>query len=641
MKQNRRKIIGSNTRTQQQNKVIKDRYLQSSSSVQPAKRREISRNVKNIRPLVKKSPEVGSNDPKILLEVPVVGLNNNIEYNTPDWFKYTEKADVSVIVPLYKSALVIGDLINSWTRHHGKLKVELIFVDDNCPQNSKDHVLKFWSKKDRIHKVGRIYYNNKNLGYGGACNTGAYYATGDYLIFLNADTTVSPNWIEPMIEVLKEENVGIVGNLQIKEGGTWNNTIDSAGSEWNWDHGSFLHLGRHSYQDKTLPNPFKLENAPKELLERGDRDMVTGCCFGIRKSLFDYIGGFNPNYRIGYWEDSEICMTLKELGYRIVYEPASKIYHKLGHTNSGAHKFAEFNREYFKNKWIKTGRIDSLIHNPRKTKAIVGTFLIQRRGAHGDVLAAASVCPALKKKHPGCKIIFTTQCPEVLQGNPYIDKVVQEEKVSERMFDVFYNLDLSYEYRPKTPIIEAYANLVGVKVEECKPFVASANNMFDPGVVIHAGKTNWAGRDWPVENFIEIANRLIALGERVTCIGRGGDNLVPGTDMRGKTSIPELAGIIKKAKLFIGIDSFPMHIAQTFDIPGICFFGSIDPSLRIYSPAMSGLKADIPCIGCHHRRPTPSTVTATCETGTLDCVKMVSVEQMWRGIQKLLDVNAI
>lgn len=611
----------------------------------PKKKIIVSRNPNSGRrerplTLIKTSPV--TKNPKLLLDVPNVGTSNNIAYPTPKWFQATEKADVSVIVPLYKSSKVIEDLISSWPIDNG-YKVEIVFVDDFCPQNSKDAVLRSWTKRSQSlngTKIGKLIYNTQNLGYGGACNTGAQHATGDYLIFLNADTKVSPGWIEPIVRALKDKTIGVVGNLQLKEGGMWDGTIDSAGSEWCWESKAFVHIGRHIYHGKFLPEPYKVDTAPTDIVSFGERDMVTGCCFGIRADLFRSVGGFNPNYRIGYWEDSELCMSVKEKGYRVVFEPKSVIYHKLGHTNSGAHKFQDFNREYFANKWIKTGRIDPLINNPRKTIPQVGTILIQRRGAHGDVLAAASICPALKKKHPGCKILFTTHCPEVLEGNPYIDKIVREEEISERMFQVFYNLDLAYEYRPHTPIIEAYADTVGVDINDCKPYLTTKVSNLNAPIVIHAGKTQWVGRDWPVANFAVIAQRLIDQGENVVCIGRGADGSVPGLDLRGKTSIAELAGIMQKAKMFIGIDSFPMHVAQTFEVPGVCFFGSINPSLRLYTNKMKGVTAiNLSCLGCHHRKPTPSTVTSLCETGTLDCVKSVSVEQMWAKIDGILKTS--
>lgn len=579
---------------------------------------------------------------KLLIETPNAAFRNSIEYPTPTWFRFDEKADVSVIVPLYKSESVIVDLINSWTVDHDNLKVEVIFVDDNCPKKSRDFVVKAWEKKSTLLKdrrLGRIIYNTQNLGYGGACNTGAEYATGDYLIFLNADTRVTANWITPLVKAISDPTIGIVGNLQLKDGGDLHGTIDSAGSEWRWESGYFSHIARHTYKDKNLVGPFSPLNAPEDIMRFGERDMVTGCCFGIRAELFRSIGGFNPNYRIGYWEDSEICMAVKEKGYRVVFDPASVIYHKLGHTNSGNHQFQTFNYEFFANKWVKTGRIDPLIHNPRKTLPVVGTILIQRLGAHGDVLTAASVCPALKKKHPGCKIIFLTQVPNVLEGNPYINRVIsRQEQISERSFDVFYNLDMSYEYRPHSHLLESYADVVGVPVEDCQNFLKTGTSNYKNWIIIHPGRTNWVGREWSPENFSIIASRLMDRGEKVLCIGDNDDYVINCTENRRRLDdIPTTAAIIKDAKLFIGIDSFPMHIAQTFNVPGVCFFGCVDPKLRIYSDKMKSITAqNLACLGCHHKKPAPCTVTNNCETGTLDCVKNVSVEKMWTEILKIL-----
>jgi hypothetical protein len=99
-----------------------------------------------------------------------------------------------------------------------------------------------------------------------------------------------------------------------------------------------------------------------------------------------------------------------------------------------------------------------------------------------------------------------------------------------------------------------------------------------------------------------------------------------------------LADVMSKAKAFIGIDSLPMHVAQAFDVPGISFFGCVWPESRIYSDKMRGINAkNLSCLGCHHRKPAPSTVTKVCETGTLNCIKNVSVNDMWNSVQDLLE----
>jgi ADP-heptose:LPS heptosyltransferase len=447
-----------------------------------------------------------------------------------------------------------------------------------------------------------------------------------------------------MIELFNDPKVGIVGNMHIKDGGGHNGTIDSAGSEWKWNDMSFVHIGRHCYRKQGIHGPFKVENAPRDLLEVGEREMVTGCCFAMPADLFKYIGGFNPNYRIGYWEDAEICMNVRELGYKIMFQPKSVIHHKLGHTSSGGHRYFGHNKQYFMNKWVKSHRLDDLLLSEARpaSQDEVKSILVRRSSAHGDALVAAGVCAGLKKKHPKAKIMFCTMFPEIICENKFIDEFIDIRQIHNTKFDVFYNLDLCYEWRPNVNILTAYAEAVGVKTEDCElsmnPQPLKDVELPDNYIVIHPGKTDWVGRDWPTECWIEIANRLLRNGEKIVCVGKYSESEIPCTlDLRSKTSIAQMGWVMNNAKAFLGIDSMPMHIAQVFDVPGISFFGCVLPELRIYSKNMKGITANnLSCLGCHHRRPTPSTVTKSCETGTLDCINKVSVDDMWFKITDLL-----
>lgn len=576
----------------------------------------------------------------MLHDVPSInGLPTEIK--TPSWFEVKEKVQVSIIIPMYKSNEVIVDMIKKWPIEK-KLKTEIIYVDDKCPENSKNVVIKAWNsrKEELSDPVGKIIENRVNGGYGVACNSGASVASGEFLIFLNADTVPTTDWIEPMIKLFDDPEVGLVGNLQLKRGGTWDETIDSAGSEWCWNSNSFVHIGRHSHNKRGIPKPMKVSDAPKDILSVGEREMVTGCCFAIRADLFKYIGGFNPNYRIGYWEDSELCCNVRELGYKVMFAPESIIYHKLGHTQSGGHKFFIHNKEYFRNKWIKSGRLHNLLIPPEPAPE-VKSILVKRAAAHGDVLVAAGVCAALKKKHPEATIMFSSSLPEVTNNNPYIDQFVEFKDSDKVSVDVLYNLDLSYEWRPNVNILTAYAEYCGVKKEDCVVYLAQKalkEELPEDFIIIHPGRTNWAGRDWPHENFVKLSKMLIEAGEKVVCIGKYAEGEIPCTmDIRGKTTIAQMAWVMKRAKLFIGIDSFPMHVAQVANIPAVAFFGCVKPELRIYNKNIVGITAkNLACLGCHHRRPAPLTATKVCETGTFDCIKQVSVEDMLAVVNNLL-----
>lgn len=615
-------------------------------------RKQISREqpiTKRNRPEKQEKNSIIEDAPLLLIDVPSAGTKLSIEYPTPEWFNFKLKADVSVVVPLYKSEVVVKDLIESWQSNNDGINVELIFVDDHCPNNTKDLIAQyFMSRKHEFpNGIGKIIFNTKNKGYGDASNTGAEYATGDYIIYLNADTKVTKGWIKPIYDAFKNDlQVGIVGNMQLKEGGMWHDTIDGVGSQWMWSERCFVHLGRHCYNHKLLPYPWKPIEAPKDILVYGNREMVTGCCLAIRADLNKEVGGFNANYRVGYWEDSDLCLTVREKGWKVVCEPQSVIYHKLGHTNSGNHSHHNFNRNYFWNKWVDSGRIDNLIEDKREEKKEVKSILLQRKGARGDVLVASYVASALKKKYPGCTIGFYTKSPEVLLDNSNINKVFSEVTFSERQFQLIYNLDMAYEFRPNSNILQCYADVVGVNVSDCEPFIAKEtyqNIPYSNYVVIHAGKTNWVGRDWIAQRFDEIAKKLIAQGKHVICIGTTSDYHVPShIDIRGETSIAQLADVINRAEAFIGIDSFPFHVAQAVNTKGVCFFGSILPQTRIYRSNMQSVSMKgLSCLGCHHRKPRPSVVTNICETGTHACMNDLSVDNFWSKVTEVLQLTHI
>lgn len=284
-------------------------------------------------------------------------------FNTPDWFSNTQPVDVSIIIPCFKSQEVLPEQINSWDLSDDGLSKEIIYVDDACPMKSHLVVLQEWEKKKAQLKspVGKIVVNGRNAGFAFACNVGARHASGKYLIFLNADTKVTPNWVRPMYETLADPSIGLVGNLHLKEGGK----VDSCGSEWHWKSQSFLHVGRNIYHGKMLDKAYHVDNLPDDLKQPHDVEMVTGACMMMPKAVFDEVGGFDTEYRIGYWEDSDLNMRVHAHGYRVHFQPNSIIYHKVGHTHSGAHAYMGENKNIFHRRWVQTKIIDGYLNSVR------------------------------------------------------------------------------------------------------------------------------------------------------------------------------------------------------------------------------------------------------------------------------------
>ncbi|TXE23939.1 putative lipopolysaccharide heptosyltransferase III [Serratia marcescens] len=97
----------------------------------------------------------------------------------------------------------------------------------------------------------------------------------------------------------------------------------------------------------------------------------------------------------------------------------------------------------------------------------------------------------------------------------------------------------------------------------------------------------WAFKTWTVEEFREVINHLTARGETVVLTGGRSEEEVTmvKTILAGCTSpqrvvnltsrldLPELAVLIDRAKLFIGVDSVPMHMAAAVQTPSVVLFG--------------------------------------------------------------------
>jgi GT2 family glycosyltransferase len=306
----------------------------------------------------------------------------------PSWFKSDKSVDVSIIVPLYNSQAEIADQIRSWDLDRQGLSQEIVYVSDDSPDDSVQKIIDTWELRRQelarpIEGIGKIVVRGHNHGFAAACNTGAHYSRGKFLIFLNADCTMTPGWLKPIVDRLKsDDEIGLVGNLQIR-----NRKIDSAGSEWSWKTKSFLHIGRNSYNGKEH-DPFFVDNAPSDIFLPQEREMITACCCALRREVFFDLEGFDIAYRKGYWEDADLCMRVRANGYKIFYEPQSQIYHKLGHSKAGRHPYYENNVALFESRWIHSGRLDTMV----KAKRSCPPSPSIKKHANGKVYGCVIAC---------------------------------------------------------------------------------------------------------------------------------------------------------------------------------------------------------------------------------------------------------
>jgi heptosyltransferase-3 len=105
-----------------------------------------------------------------------------------------------------------------------------------------------------------------------------------------------------------------------------------------------------------------------------------------------------------------------------------------------------------------------------------------------------------------------------------------------------------------------------------------------PFIQIHP-TSRWFFKTWPMERVAELCDALHAQGERVVLTSAPDERekkmieailsrtTLPPVDLSGQLSLKQLAALTARAKLFIGVDSAPMHIAAAMQTPVIVLFG--------------------------------------------------------------------
>jgi len=146
-------------------------------------------------------------------------------------------------------------------------------------------------------------------------------------------------------------------------------------------------------------------------------------------------------------------------------------------------------------------------------------------------------------------------------------------------------------------------------------------------------------RRWPLERFAELTRRLVdtynadifllgsahdrALAERIISLSERAP-----VDLTGKLTLRQSIALIEKLHLVVANDTGPMHIAAILGVPTVTFFGAGDLiETRPLGPKVSIIKKDLPCSPC---------VKEVCPEGTLECLKAITVDEVFREASKWL-----
>lgn len=204
----------------------------------------------------------------------------------------------------------------------------VIVVDNGSNDGSGDKL------KSKFPEIV-LLKNEKNLGFTGGNNTGIEFALNEgfeLVMLLNNDTIVTPDFASSLVAVLQQDlNIGAI---QPK-------IMFNQEREVIWNAGSSFSKVWH------LTKTIGMGEADKGAYDKQmEIPWVTGCCFLTKSSIIREVGKLDDRFFI-YYEDTDWSFRIKKAGYKLVYEPSSKIYHEVGKSNDNRETFGEGNLSPF------------------------------------------------------------------------------------------------------------------------------------------------------------------------------------------------------------------------------------------------------------------------------------------------------
>ncbi len=215
---------------------------------------------------------------------------------------------VSVLILNYNGLRYVDRCVSSVLRTDYP-NFEVIFIDNASTDGSYEYVKQRYGASRHL----KIIRNSKNYGFARGNNLGAKYARGEYLVFLNVDTEVEPNWLKELVRTMESDpSIGAAQAKLLRMDDP--RRLDTCGHKLT-PYGFTYEVGLNEDANRY--------NEPFEILAG------KGAALIVRRSVFEEVGGFDEEYFV-LREETDMCWRIWLRGYRVVFTPDARVFHAIG-----------------------------------------------------------------------------------------------------------------------------------------------------------------------------------------------------------------------------------------------------------------------------------------------------------------------
>jgi len=287
-----------------------------------------------LKTIKEKKPNFNSNVINIDEKLePDYSLRRFIQFNSHNITNLSKFPKISIIITTYNQVDALKRNLVSIESKSTYKNYEINIVTNNHDENSE--MRRFLKTIEHPVHVFEDEYS-----FGAMNNFGAKKSNGEFLLFLNDDVEVlSPNWLEAFLSLGLKESVGVVGPKLLSS----NRKLQDCGGIV-WGDGNAWNYGRLHDSEDPIFNYVR------------DVDYISGSCLFVKKEIFDKVGGFDRKFDPAYWEDVDLCFSIRNQGYEILYQPLASLVHYEGltqgvSTESGIKSHQIPNQKKFEEKW--------------------------------------------------------------------------------------------------------------------------------------------------------------------------------------------------------------------------------------------------------------------------------------------------